>query len=251
MMSWLRRQKSPPESIADTSWQEVMDSSALFTSLGQARRHTLREHAAEFLSDKNFLGAAGHEVDALQRVTIAALACVPIHQIGYRALRGWRDVIVYPGGFRSRREHRDDESGVVTEFDEDMIGEAWERGPVVFSWADIREDLRNPFDGFNVVVHEMAHKLDMLDGSVNGTPQLPATIPRKRWITVMQAAFDEFVIAVERGDEVQIDPYAAESVDEFFAVVSEYHHSAPATLARCMPDVAALLDAYYGRMPSD
>ena len=240
---WLSRQPAP---IDDAGWCEVVDSSALFGALCANRLEALRKNAARFLADKRFHAAGGHALDAYQQLTIAAIACIPVHRLGYRALRGWRDVIVYPAGFRSRRQHHDESTGVVTEVDEDMIGEAWDRGPVVFSWADIAEDLAFPFDGFNVVIHEIAHKLDMLDGSINGMPALSSAIPRGDWIAVMQRAFDAFVGAVERGDEVGIDPYAAESTDEFFAVVSEYHHSAPAQLHRCMPAVSALLDRYYG-----
>lgn len=238
--------RSPPAPIDDALWHRAIDSSALFETLCTERLAVLRRNATAFLADKRFHGAAGHALDATQQLTIAAIACIPVHRLGYRALRGWRDVIVYPGGFRSRRQHHDECTGVVTDVDEEMIGEAWDRGPVVFSWADIAEDLEHPFDGFNVVIHEIAHKLDMLDGSVNGMPVLPDSLSRTSWIAVMQAAFDGFVDAVQRGDEVGIDPYAAESVDEFFAVVSEYHHSAPAQLQRCMPEVADLLDHYFG-----
>lgn len=223
-----------------------MASSALFERLSSARRERLRENVAFFLADKRFHGAADHVVDLDQQLAIAAMACIPVDCIGYRALRGWRDVIVYPAGFRSRREHHDEATGVVTEIHEDMIGEAWDRGPVVLSWADIAEDMASPFDGFNVIIHEIAHKLDMLDGSVNGTPKLPSNIPRKQWIAVMQQAYDGLLRMVEENIETPIDPYAAESADEFFAVISEYHHSAPEQLARCMPDVADLVGRYYG-----
>lgn len=223
-----------------------MGSSALFERMRPARHERLREHAALFIDDKRFHAAGDHLVDPDQQLAIAAMACIPVHRLGYRALRGWRDVIVYPGGFRSRREHHDETTGVVTEVNEDMIGEAWDRGPVVLSWADIAQDLASPFDGLNVVIHEIAHKLDMLDGSMNGTPKLPSGIPRKQWVAHMQDAFDGLVRMVEENVETRIDPYAAESVDEFFAVITEYHHSAPEQLARCMPDVAALMDRYYG-----
>lgn len=245
-MSWPRWLRSQPAPIDDVLWRRVIDSSGLFHTLCAERLVVLRRNANAFLADKRFHGAGGHSLDVTQQLTIAAIACIPVHQLGYRALRGWRDVIVYPGGFRSRREHHDESTGVVTEVDEEMIGEAWDRGPVVFSWVDIAEDLAHPFDGFNVVIHEIAHKLDMLDGAVNGTPSLPGSISRATWIAVMQAAFDRFVDAVQGGDAVGIDPYAAESVDEFFAVVSEYHHSAPAVLRQCMPEVADLLDRYFG-----
>ncbi len=225
-----------------------MDSSALFERLSPARRQRLREHAALFLADKRFHAAADHVVDPDQQLAVAAMACIPVHRLGFRALRGWRDVILYPAGFRSRREHHDEATGVVTQIDEDMIGEAWDRGPVVLSWADIAQDMASPFDGLNVVIHEIAHKLDMLDGSINGTPKLPSSIPRKQWVGVMQQAFDDMVRMVEGNIETPIDPYAAESVDEFFAVISEYHHSAPEQLRSSMPDVAALMDRYYGQI---
>jgi MtfA peptidase len=43
-----------------------------------------------------------------------------------------------------------------------------------------------------------------------------------------------------------IDPYAAEAPDEFFAVVSEYHFSAPALLQQALPEVAFELQRFYG-----
>jgi len=135
----------------------------------------------------------------------------------------------------------------VTEGEDDLIGEAWEHGPVILSWADVATDLAQPFDGFNVVAHEIAHKLDMLDGAMNGVPRLPRDIPRREWIATLQSAYDGLVRAVERGRETFIDPYAAESADEYFAVVSELHFSDRAGLARAAPAVAAMLARFYGR----
>src|SRR5699024_4504765 len=106
--------------------------------------------------------------------------------------------------------------------------------------------LAQPFDGFNVVVHEIAHKLDMLDGAADGVPRLPQTIARREWIDTMQPAYDGLVREVDRGRDTYIDPYAAESADEYFAVVSELHFSDPDGLARAAPSVAALLARFYG-----
>ncbi|MEO6076458.1 MAG: M90 family metallopeptidase [Dokdonella sp.] len=248
MTSWLGWTRPRRPVIEDTRWCRLLDSSVLFEWMSPVRRERLREHAALFLADKRFHAAANHVVDPDQQIAIAALACIPLHRIGYRALRGWRDVIVYPSGFRSRREHHDEVTGVVTQIEDDMIGEAWDRGPIVLSWADIAHDLASPFDGLNVVIHEIAHKLDMLDGSINGTPKLPSSIPRKQWVATMQHAFDDMVRMVKEDIETPIDPYAAESVDEFFAVITEYHHSAPEQLARWMPDVAGLMDRYFGQV---
>jgi len=94
-------------------------------------------------------------------------------------------------------------------------------------------------------VHEIAHKLDLLDGAMNGVPQLPSTIARREWIATMQASYDRLTRAVERGRDTYIDPYACEGADEFFAVASELHFSDPAGFAHAEPETAALLARYY------
>lgn len=236
----------PPVAIDDHEWSGLLRCCVLVRQLDDDAQGRLRDLCAQFLADKRFHEAGGHRLDDGQRLIIAALASLSVVHLGSGALKGWRDVIVYPGGFRDRRQHHDELTGVVTEGDVEMIGEAWEHGPVVLSWADIEEDLAQPHDGFNVVVHEIAHKLDMLDGAMNGTPELPASMSRTHWNRTMQRAYDDFAAAVDRGDDVAIDPYAAEAPEEFFAVLSEYHFSKPSLLASAMPGVASLLSQYYG-----
>jgi MtfA peptidase len=252
MRRWFRRlreafAKSP--AIDDDAWRDLLASCALFDALSTPDRASLRALCDRFLARKRFSGAAGHEVTPAQCLAIAALACLPALHLGFEALAGWREVIVYPGEFRVRREYHDEPTGVVTEGDDDLIGEAWERGPLILSWADVATDLAHPFDGFNVVVHEIAHKLDMRDGAANGVPRLPPHVTRREWLAAMQPAYDALARSVERGRRTLIDPYAAENVDEFFAVVSELHFSTPSVLTRAAPAVAALLARYYGPPP--
>lgn len=248
MTGWLTRigrRLRPVPPIPDEEWRALLRGSALFARLTAHERERLRECAAWFLARKTFSAAAGHPLERAHCVAIAALACLPVLNLGVGALGGWREVIVYPGEFRVKREHHDEHSGVVTEGEDTLIGEAWERGPLILSWADVATDLAQPFDGFNVVAHEIAHKLDLLDGAMNGTPALPASITRREWTTAMQAGYDRLARAVDRRRETFIDPYAAESADEYFAVVSELHFSDPDGLAAAEPAVAALLRRYY------
>ena len=254
-MSWSRwwqrlRGRVPALEIDDSAWTALVASSALFQRLDAATSQRLRHLCGCFLASKSFSAAAGHELQQAQCLAIAALACLPVMQCGFGGLAGWREIIVYPGEFRVRGQHYDEHTGVVTESVDAHIGEAWERGPVILSWADIAADLRQPFDGFNVVVHEIAHKLDMSDGAMNGMPQLPASIPRQRWIAAMQAGFDELTAMLARGEDTLIDPYAAESAPEYFAVVSELHFSDPSCLREANAEVAALLHTFYGASPA-
>ncbi len=246
LSGWLRGLGASRPEITDAAWHALMARSRLLAKLDAAGRERLRGLAARFLARKTFTAAAGHALTDEQRLAIAALACLPILNLGFDWLGGWREVIVYPGEFRVKREHHDEHTGVVTEGEDALIGEAWERGPVILSWADVATDMKQPFDGFNVVAHEIAHKLDMLDGAMNGVPRLPPGIARRDWIETLQASYDALVRAVDRGRETFIDPYAAESADEYFACVSELHFSDPAGLARAEPAVAALLARFYG-----
>lgn len=238
-----------PPRVGDDEWNALLASSALFGRLPADEVPRLRALAERFLARKHFSAAAGHELTGAQRLAIAALACLPVLHRGFDWLDGWSQVIVYPGAFRATRTHHDEDTGVVTEFEDDLIGEAWEQGPLILSWADVAADLAQPFDGFNVVVHEIAHKLDLLDGAMDGTPRLPRHLRMRAWVEAMQPAYDALVRQVERGRDTLIDPYAAESVEEYFAVVSELHFSDPATLRRAAPAVAAVLAQLYGPAP--
>lgn len=245
---WLPGRRPPPP-IDDAPWRDAVAACPLAQRLPADTRQRLRQLAARFLQRKRFY-AYGIELDATQRLLIALQACVPVLRMGFRALRGWQGVVVYPGEFRVRHRHHDDSTGVVTEGDQVLSGEAWHIGPLVLSWAAVQQDLSQPWDGFNVVVHEIAHKLDMLDGPPDGVPPLPRGVSRRAWIKAFQIAYDRLADEVHRGHATLIDPYAATDAGEYFAVVSELHFSDPARLRDAEPAVAALLQAYYGRSPA-
>lgn len=249
MFSLLRRIgeriRPPPPPISDTEWHSAQAACALLAALDADQSLRLRGLAARFLADKQFTALAGAELDATRRLLIAAQACLPVLDLGYEGLRGWRQVLVYPGEFRVRREHHDEATGVVTEGDDSLIGEAWERGPLVLSWADIEHDLADPHAGFNVIIHEIAHKLDMQGGGSDGVPPLPPGLARSEWIRTFQQAYDAHCNAVDAGQDTAIDPYAAESPDEFFACLTEAWFSNAALVEAEMPAVAQLLQRLF------
>ncbi|UPG91055.1 M90 family metallopeptidase [Luteibacter aegosomaticola] len=222
----------------------------LARALDAPRLHYLRQLAALFLHTKRFHALNGAVLDDFWMLVIAMQASLPALPRGPKAFKGWTNVLVYPGEFNVRRSHYDAHSGVVSESDDTLIGEAWDRGPMVLSLADVKLDVEAPWDGFNVVIHEMAHKLDMLAAPANGVPPLLSGMNRREWIATMQAGFDRLVKQAERGRETAIDPYGAEAPEEYFAVTSELHFSRPALLRQAEPKVAALLDAFYGPSPA-
>ncbi|MEE7567552.1 zinc-dependent peptidase [Xanthomonas sp. Kuri4-3] len=241
---WLRPR--PPE-IDAALWEAACSGCAWIAALDPARRARLRQLSARFLQQKTVSPVAGLQLGDRERVLLAATCCLPLLEIGAAGWRGWSQLIVYPEAFRVQRSHVD-AAGVLHEWDDELIGEAWDQGPLIVSWADVQADLADPRAGFNVVVHEMAHKLDALDGVLDGTPPLPRDWQR-RWAGDFQRHYDALCAVLEAGGESAIDPYAAEAPEEFFAVVSEYHFSAPQVLQAAMPEVAAHLARYYGPSP--
>lgn len=186
-------------------------------------------------------------LDDVARVQLAALCCLPLLEFGAGGLRGWSQLIVYPEAFRVHRSHVD-AAGVLHEWEDELAGEAWDSGPLILSWADVQADLDDPASGFCVAVHEMAHKLDALNGLADGSPPLPSAWQRA-WTLDFQRHYDALCARVDAGRRTRIDDYAAESPEEFFAVVSEYHFSAPQVLREAMPEVAEHLIRLYGAPP--
>ena len=232
--------------VTDETWRTVRRSLPIVATLSEPDAAKLRVLTDSFRRTKSIEGAGGFELDEESRVVVAAQACVPILELGMEAYTGCRSVVVYPGGFVSRGTSID-ESGVEHEWEEPRSGESWSQGPVVLSWEDVEASGR--LEGYNVVIHEMAHKLDMLNGDANGFPPLHAEMDGAVWYRVMSEAFEDLCARVDAGEETDIDEYAAEEPGEFFAVISEYFFELPEVLDECYPKVYAELRAFYRQDP--
>lgn len=249
-MRWLRGLFARPDpQINPAQWLRVRAGVPWIEVLDRECDTRLAALTAEFLRSKTITPVDGLVLDPDQRCTLAALCCLPLLEFGAEGLHGWSQLIVYPDAFRVKRDHID-AAGVLHLGEDELSGEAWDAGPLILSWADVCADIEAPESGCCVAVHEMAHKLDMLDGAIDGTPPLPREWQRE-WARDFQAAYDHFATEVDAGRETAIDPYAAEATDEFFAVCSEYHFSAPQLLREEMPTIAAHLRRFYGKSPFD
>jgi len=239
LTEWRRRRVLAKHRIDDALWQRATRPLAFLP-----RTPKLRELALLFLAEKDFVGAHELEVTDVMRLSIAAQACLPILELGLDWYAGWHGVVVYPGDFRVRRREID-EDGVVHEWEDDLAGEAMPGGPVVLSWDALAHD-----PAINVVIHEFAHKLDMLNGEADGVPPLHAGMDRRAWLAVFEQAFEGFCDAVDRGKDTWLDPYAAEHRSEFFAVISEAFFREPQETRRRYPDVYEQLARFYRQDPA-
>ncbi|EAP70775.1 Hypothetical Protein RRSL_00295 [Ralstonia solanacearum UW551] len=214
---------------------------------------------------KNFTTAHDLALTDEMVVSIAAQASVPILELGMAWYAGWRGVVIYPGEFLIRGETMD-EDGVVHDVRQEASGEAAANGLVLLSWQDIElgSVLAAPdMQPYNVVLHEFAHKLDMLNGEADGIPafssRLHAGLDREQWADDLYAEYDAFAERCERIPERRwdadpilslLDPYGAQHPAEFFAVASEVFFVEPAALLDTLPAVYALLQAFYLQDPA-
>lgn len=243
---WRRARILKRAMVDEKLWLATLTRYPFLQSLPDAERMRLRESVTLFLHDKSIHGAGGLEMRDEIRVSIAAQACILILNLSADYYRGWVEVIVYPDEFVATYEFID-EDGVAHLVHEPMSGESWLHGPVILSWADARG---TGYAGYNVVIHEFAHKLDMLNGDANGFPPLHAEMSRDVWSRVFAGAYENFCARVERGEHGAIDPYAAESPAEFFAVASEAFFEAPHIVQSAYPEVYRELSLFYRQDPA-
>jgi len=247
LLGWLRNRQEPAH-VPDALWQSVLSVLPFLVSLSAEEQLRLRRLAEDFLASKEFTAAGGLALSDAICVSIAAQGCLPILNLGLDYYRGWVGVIVYADEFIIPRSV-EDEFGIVHEYQELASGEAWDGGPLLISWRDAQM----AGSGYNVVIHEFAHKLDMLNGEANGIPPLPAQLSPRHWQQVLNAAYDDFCArvdaAADSAQETLFDPYASENPGEFFAVMSEAFFEAPVLLRTEYPALYAQLAGFYRQDP--
>ena len=209
----------------------------------------LKDFAVLFLAEKQLTPVHGLSLSEDDRVEIALQACLPVLELGLDWYDGWVGIVVHPADFHVKRSETG-EDGVVHEWNDELAGESWPGGPVVLSWEALDDAGSVAEGGANVVIHEFAHKLDMMAGEADGVPPQPSREARERWIEVFDAEFDRFCKSIEAGRETFLDPYAAEHEAEFFAVASEAFFESPHALGRDFPQLYDLFVGFYKQDPA-
>ncbi|MGD9648074.1 MAG: zinc-dependent peptidase [Pirellulales bacterium] len=286
-----RRRQQLLASPMPTGWQPFIEWGVPdYDTLAPAARTRLSEYVRCFVAEKHWEGCGGLELTDEIRVTIAAGACLLVLELNLDLLSRVKSILVYPTEYVAP-----DRGMLVTEVeDEDdpwlegsaRLGEAWYRGPVILSWADVarvarlhRRDLERsraqrgespsslPEPGqagrqkrkrgsgrhsqrTNVVAHEFAHQLDMLDRTVDGTPPLANRRQYDAWKRVMTAEFAQLNDDYDHGRPTFLDPYGTTNPGEFFAVATETFFEQPRELASEHAELYGVLRDFYRQDPA-
>lgn len=203
-----------------------------------------------FVAEKYWDGCGGLTVTDEMKVVIAAHACLLTLALPQRDYPNVRSILLYPETYRAP-SRQIGPGGIVTEGMIHRQGEAWRDGPVVLAWSDVVAGIRHPADGRNVVFHEFAHKLDMVDGDADGTPRIENSDAAYRtWYEVMSAEFHRLRQSAAMRLPTLLDPYGAKDAAELFAVATEVFFEQPRELRSLHPRLYAILTDYYHQDPA-
>ena len=246
---WRDRRTLARRPIPDDLWRATLVRFPFLAQLGAEDAQQLREMSTLFLDRKEFNGAHGLVITDDMAVAIAAQACLPVLRLGLDWYDSFVGIVVHADEVVARREVMD-EDGVVHHYDEPLSGEAMEGGPVTLSWQDVADAGDSAEWGYNVVIHEFAHVLDMRDGEANGMPPLPSRNAQAEWQAVFEASYQSFCEQVDAGEGTLLDPYGAEAPSEFFAVACEAFFVAPIDLQAEHPQVYRQLQQFFLQNPA-
>ena len=223
-----------------------------YQCLSKEEKKRLQDLIQIFIAEKHWLGCGGLGLNDEIRVTIATFACLMILALPNDYYRNVKSIYVYPTTVESPERLPGFFEVTTAPVDSAMpiLGEAHNRGPVILVWDAVKREARHPERGHNVVYHEFAHKLDMLDGKADGTPPLATREEYQLWIDICSKAYLKLRDKVKRSERTFFDSYAATNEAEFFAVATEYFFSNPKDMKRYRSDLYDVLRGFYRQDPA-
>ena len=256
MIHWLRdhrrseiRKRPFPE-----EWEVIARANVVhFRMLDEAERTELCAMVQVFLEEKSWEGCGGLELTDEIRVTIAAEACLLQLGLPHDYYRNVDSILVYPATVVVPERR----CGVFERIDSPVdantaiLGQAFSQGPVILVWDAVLRGARHPEQGHNVVYHEFAHKLDMLDGAADGTPPLTDSDLFAEWVTICTREFLRLRGLARKGHTTFLDAYGATNEAEFFAVATEEFFDRPLLLRAHAPDLYHVLNTFYRQDPAE
>lgn len=247
MLSRLRRLFIRQQAEFDPAWEEVLARDfEQWTWLRDDEQQRLRLLLANFVEHWRWEPARGFVLTEQMKVLIAGQAALLLLGLELDDYPELTSVIVHRSTVRLTGPHPTG-GGTYSTSPQFLAGQAHSKGPVVLSWGASRQGAKSPHRGENVVYHEFAHRLDMLDGITDGTPPLGSEAARKSWVKVCTTAYDE----VRAEGSPVLRPYAGTNPAEFFAVATEVFFTRSVELRDHEPDLYEELRSFYHQDPAE
>jgi Mlc titration factor MtfA (ptsG expression regulator) len=254
MFQWfsnLRRKKLAKMPFS-AAWEEIIRTNvAHYCMLDNTEQTHLKALIQVFIAEKYWEGSGGLELTDEIKVTISAQACLLLLGLPHEFYRNVLTILIYPSTVvpPKRKLGHFEIALAPVEADHPIIGQAFQQGPVILIWDAVLNGSRHPEQGHNVVYHEFAHKLDMLDGAADGTPPLRDRNEFKDWVAVCSREYLRLKGAVKAGRKSFLSAYGATNEAEFFSDATEEFFDRPLRLEEHSPDLYRVLKEYYRQDP--
>jgi Mlc titration factor MtfA (ptsG expression regulator) len=248
--NWRESRRIKKMGFTAAQWEAAIADWSVMQRYKGAERDALREMSFRFLARKGFSPGGDFELTSDMVLKIATMACVPVLHLGLDWYDEWSSMIIYEDDFVPNRPYHT-EDGVVHSRGPALSGEAWHRGPVVISWQAVLESGEHARNGqaSNVVIHELAHKLDMLRDGANCAPPMHPDMRAGEWHDIFTAAWERLNDDYDDHRSLPINSYGLTNPAEFFAVCSETFFEAPEMMKEHMPEVYRLMCQFYRQQP--
>ncbi len=234
----LLRQPTPPK------WSLILRERLWYWErLSPEQRLRLLQLVSIFLHEKEVVTPPGMDHPETVQVTVAAAACLML--LGFEDTYCFdriQTVILTERPFRQQVQFSQVD-GLVGDL---LASGSYSRNaPVALSWRDVQRECRDLWSVRNVVIHEFAHHIDDLDGSLAGDPPFPNQELVRRWKEVSRLELQELRQRYAEGFETVVDPYGLDDPVEFFAVCCEAFFCNPLELEAAHPELFALLQILF------
>jgi Mlc titration factor MtfA (ptsG expression regulator) len=255
MFHWLtdRRRRKLTEAPFPEAWEEIVKRNvAHYCMLVDDEKAHLRSLIQVFIAEKNWEGLGGLDLTDEIIVTISAQACLLLLGLPHEFYRNVLSILIYPSTVvpPQRKLGHFEITQEPLEATHPIIGQSFNTGPVILVWDAVLREGRHPEWGHNVVYHEFAHKLDMLDGAADGTPALRNRAEYNDWVTTCSREYLRLKSEAKTGKKTFMDAYGATNEAEFFAVATEQFFDQPLVMIRHAPELYRVLKEYYRQDPA-
>lgn len=256
MFQWLSdlRRKRVAEKPFPAAWEAIVRGNvAHYCMLDPVEQDHLKGLIQVFIAEKYWEGCGGLELTDEIQVTISAQACILLLGLPHEFYRNVQTILVYPSTVvpPKRRPGHFEVALAPVETSHPIIGQAFQQGPVILIWDAILHGSRHPEQGHNVVYHEFAHKLDMLDGAVDGTPPLSGRKEFQDWVAICSREYLRLKGQIKAGRKSFLNAYGSTNEAEFFSVATEEFFDRPLRLMEQSPDLYRVLREYYRQDPAE
>ena len=220
------------------AWREWLDAHIpLYATGAPADRERFEQTVLVTLDAWSIEGVDGIDADDTLRLAVAAGAGVMLWGRPEWDVPVGRSILLYPGTF--------DDEYATADGARDFDGMAHPQGPVILSAPAVVSGWER-VDGYNVVLHELAHVFDFDPQGADGVPAFLDARSYEAWRELVSREMRR----ARTGDGI-LRAYAATSPAELFAVSTEVFFERPARLRTHHPELFDALAALYNVVPPD